>query len=105
VNNRDRIAAYMNPAQIAQAQELARAWQPKPEPASPPGPAETRQDDAATRIRRAQERLQALGFAPGPIDGVLGPRMRAALRQFQRTHRLPTTGELDEATWRALGGR
>jgi TPR repeat protein len=105
VSNRDRMAALLAPAQIAWAQDLARTWQPKPEHAPQRGPSEALQDDASTRIRRAQERLSALGFAPGPIDGVLGPRMRAALRQFQRTKRLPPTGELDAATWRALEGR
>jgi peptidoglycan hydrolase-like protein with peptidoglycan-binding domain len=96
----------MPPAQLAQAQALARTWQPKPETPPPqrPPPA-VLPDDAPTRIRRAQERLTALGFAPGPVDGVLGPRLRTALQQFQRRQRLPVTGELDAATWRALGGR
>jgi hypothetical protein len=31
VKNRDRIAAKMTPAQIAEAQKLAREWKPKPE--------------------------------------------------------------------------
>jgi TPR repeat protein len=31
VENRDRIAAKMTPAQIAEAQKLAREWKPKPE--------------------------------------------------------------------------
>ena len=31
VRNRDRVAAKMTPAQIAEAQKLAREWKPKPE--------------------------------------------------------------------------
>ena len=31
VENRDRVAAKMTPAQIAEAQKLAREWKPKPE--------------------------------------------------------------------------
>ena len=31
VKNRDRVAAKMTPAQIAEAQKLAREWKPKPE--------------------------------------------------------------------------
>jgi len=31
VSNRDRVAAKMTPAQITQAQKLAREWKPKPE--------------------------------------------------------------------------
>jgi hypothetical protein len=59
-------------------------------------------DWSKMNVRRAQERLTALGFAPGPIDGVLGSQTRAALRQFQRAHSLPSTGELDDATLHTL---
>jgi len=54
------------------------------------------------RVRQAQTRLQEAGFAPGDIDGVLGPQTRTALRQYQAKHGLPKTGDLDEATLRAL---
>jgi hypothetical protein len=54
------------------------------------------------RIRQAQKRLQEAGFAPGDIDGVLGPQTRMALQQYQAKHGLPKTGDLDEATLRAL---
>ena len=30
VRNRDRVAAKMTPAQIAEAQKLAREWKPQP---------------------------------------------------------------------------
>ena len=63
------------------------------------------QDDRTPRIRHAQERLTALGFPTGPIDGMLGPRTRTALQQFQRANQLPVTGEVDDATWRAFGER
>src|SRR5436309_9931615 len=54
------------------------------------------------RIGQAQERLKALGFTPGPLDGVLGPRTKAALRQYQVQHGLPATAVLDEATRTSL---
>ena len=53
-------------------------------------------------IGQAQERLQTLGFHPGPIDGVLGPRTKAAFRQYQAQHSLPVTGVLDDATRTSL---
>lgn len=53
-------------------------------------------------VRRAQERLDALGLAPGPIDGVMGPQTRDALRAFQRSRQLPASGELDWQTRLAL---
>jgi peptidoglycan hydrolase-like protein with peptidoglycan-binding domain len=53
-------------------------------------------------ILQAQKRLQALGFNPGPIDGVMGRQTQDVLRQFQRTSGLPVNGVLDEATLKAL---
>jgi hypothetical protein len=42
VRNRDRVAAYLTPAQLAEAQAQARTWQPKPEtPNVPPVPGST----------------------------------------------------------------
>ena len=54
------------------------------------------------RIGQAQDRLKAVGFDPGPLDGVLGPRTREALRRYQASQGLPATGVLDEATRQAL---
>jgi hypothetical protein len=55
------------------------------------------------RNKQAQERLKAAGFAPGPTDGIIGHRTRAALSAFQRDRRLPVTGSLDWVTREALG--
>jgi hypothetical protein len=54
------------------------------------------------RIGQAQDRLQAAGFDPGPLDGVFGSRTREALRRYQASRGLPATGALDEATRQAL---
>ena len=59
--------------------------------------------DSHVRIRQAQRQLQEAGFAPGSIDGMLGPQTRVALQQYQAKRGLPKTGELDEATRKALG--
>jgi peptidoglycan hydrolase-like protein with peptidoglycan-binding domain len=55
------------------------------------------------QVLQAQRRLQALGFDPGPIDGVLGPRTEEAIREYQRTQGLRATGVLDAETRAALG--
>jgi D-alanyl-D-alanine carboxypeptidase/Putative peptidoglycan binding domain len=52
-------------------------------------------------IRAIQEQLAALGF-PAPATGVLGPATRRAVRLFQRSAGLPSTGSLDHRTVRAL---
>lgn len=53
-------------------------------------------------IRKAQEILARKGFDVGPIDGVLGSRTSAALRSFQQQVGLPTSGQLDPETRRAV---
>ncbi|MEF2071705.1 efflux RND transporter periplasmic adaptor subunit [Consotaella aegiceratis] len=47
-----------------------------------------------TGIRLLQERLQSLGFDPGPADGVIGESTRTAIRNFQRSQGQPATGEI-----------
>jgi len=42
--------------------------------------------------RAVQRRLTELGYKPGPIDGVDGPRTRAAIRAFERAEGMPETG-------------
>lgn len=49
-------------------------------------------------VSGAQGRLLNLGYDVGPIDGILGPRTKAALQQFQKDYGLPETGILDNAT-------
>lgn len=53
-------------------------------------------------IRWAQERLVALGFAPGVADGVWGPRTQAALVAFQRSVHLVPDGILGPLTMAKL---
>lgn len=45
-----------------------------------------------------QVRLQGLGYNPGPIDGVVGPRTKAALQRYQRDHGLLASGLPGPAT-------
>ena len=53
-------------------------------------------------VRAAQQMLEKSGLDVGPIDGILGPRTRAALRNFQQQQQLTQTGKLDADTLRAL---
>jgi hypothetical protein len=49
-----------------------------------------------------QARLKNLGFDCGPVDGIVGPRTKAALKGFQSTHGLSESGAVDDATRDAL---
>lgn len=66
---------------------------------------ELRQCIAGDLVRSVQERLQREGLNVGPIDGILGPRTAAALREFQQRHGLARSGEPDEATLKELDKR
>lgn len=49
-----------------------------------------------------QKRLLALGFDPGPIDGLQGPRTDAAIRAFKRSVGLRDRAYLGPLTFKAL---
>ncbi len=68
---------------------------------SPPASSSPRRD----LVRQVQERLHTAGFKPGAVDGTVGPQTRDALRWFQNTKGLISTGEIDEKTLDALGMR
>jgi Putative peptidoglycan binding domain len=49
-------------------------------------------------VRQAQMTLKEKGHDPGPIDGIMGPRTRSAVRSFQKAENLKVTGRLDSET-------
>ena len=74
----------------------------EPDPALEPEAAEKalglRRDDR----RLIQSGLAALGFDPGPVDGVFGGGTRGAIGKWQAAEGRPDTGYLDMAAARAL---
>ena len=58
--------------------------------------------DSGDDVREAQQTLLDIGYWPGPIDGILGSRTRAAIRQYQKDENLPVTGRLDADTARKV---
>ncbi|MCL5776991.1 peptidoglycan-binding protein [Limibaculum sp. FT325] len=56
----------------------------------------------AMPVAEAQAGLNRLGFRPGPVDGLFGPRTRAAVLDYQRLRGLPVTGEIDDAFARRI---
>jgi peptidoglycan hydrolase-like protein with peptidoglycan-binding domain len=57
----------------------------------------------STTIRQVQQTLQNHGFRVGPVDGVMGPATQAAVKRFQQSQNLETTGQLNRQTLVALG--
>jgi hypothetical protein len=95
------------------AQLKARDVQARPAPGHDPTAtdawvksiAELKPCIADLTLRDAQEALHRMGIQVGPIDGILGPRTQAALREFQQQHGLAPSGRLDEETMRRIGVR
>ncbi len=57
---------------------------------------------ARERLRDMQRVLDELGYEPGPVDGVMGRKTRAAIELFQEGAELPVTGEPSDLVLRAL---
>jgi hypothetical protein len=64
-----------------------------------PGPQATAPGrGTAGQVRAAQSELARLGYRPGPVDGVIGPRTTTAIKAFQRAQQLPESGSLTPET-------
>jgi peptidoglycan hydrolase-like protein with peptidoglycan-binding domain len=55
------------------------------------------------QVKAAQQALKDQGLDPGPIDGKMGPKTKAALRDYQQKQGLKATGRLDTETASKLG--
>jgi peptidoglycan hydrolase-like protein with peptidoglycan-binding domain len=53
-------------------------------------------------VREAQRTLRELGYQPGPVDGVVGPKTQDALAKYQRSERIQVTRRLDAETMARL---
>lgn len=56
------------------------------------------------RTLRVQTHLNGLGYDPGPLDGVMGRKTRAAIEDFQRSNGLLVDGAVTDALLEALKG-
>lgn len=55
------------------------------------------------RVKTLQRTLRRLGWEPGPVDGLFGPRTDSALRRFQAAGGLAVDGVAGRMTWHSLG--
>jgi Putative peptidoglycan binding domain len=59
-------------------------------------------DARSSHTKAVQAELARRGYYRGPINGVLGPESRSAIRSFQARNGLPVTGRIDGDLFRAL---
>src|SRR5262249_39382024 len=55
------------------------------------------------QVRATQQALKDKGHDPGRVDGVMGPKTQAALKDFQKSEGIQETGRLDAETMSKLG--
>ncbi|MBI4488931.1 MAG: peptidoglycan-binding protein [Deltaproteobacteria bacterium] len=89
------ILSLTLPGWAAEEKKAAPAKEEKVEKKAPP----TGTED----IKKLQEALKAKGHDPGPIDGIMGPKTRVAIKAFQKASGLKETGELDDQTAEKVG--
>ena len=54
-------------------------------------------------VKKVQKSLSDKGFYTGRADGIMGPRTRAGIRQYQTSEKLKVNGRLDAETAGKLG--
>jgi peptidoglycan hydrolase-like protein with peptidoglycan-binding domain len=54
-------------------------------------------------VKKAQQSLADKGFYHGQVDGILGPRTRQAIGDYQKSENRPVTRRLDDETAGKLG--
>lgn len=54
------------------------------------------------RNKKIQTALRKAGFDPGPVNGIMSEKTKAAVTAFQRSKKLPADGLVGARTWEAL---
>ena len=88
------IAAAVLPGSAAAARAAVRGSS---------GTASARGSERAQEVGRAAVALQKLGFYKGDTGGAWSPELHEAVRAFQKSRGLKTTGRLNRDTRAALG--
>lgn len=60
--------------------------------------------DRGDEIKTLQNKLRRAGYLDGEADGIYGNDTESAVRALQEEHSLSVTGDVDDATWKLLGG-
>jgi len=57
---------------------------------------------AGVTVKAVQKALADKGLDPGPVDGRLGKKTKAAIKEFQKRNSLTADGVVGERTWNLL---
>ncbi len=100
LEERDALGALMSEEEQAEARRLAREWRPenRVSTSSADGNSSSSRNVGLPQpdaIREAQALLKALGYRPGPADGLWGQRTEDAWRSFLRDAGLPVEEPLN----------
>lgn len=57
---------------------------------------------SASQVKEAQNALKAQGLYKGQVDGIMGPRTKAAITAFQKKEGLRQSASLDQETYNRL---
>jgi osmotically inducible lipoprotein OsmB len=60
--------------------------------------------EASQLTKSVQSGLTQLGYDPGPADGMLGPKTRAAIREYEGRNKLPVDGQVTQDLWLRIKG-
>lgn len=109
--NKDQRWADDNAANVLGAKIALAAYEffnppepPKQNNEGPSAPEVLQQGATGPLVESLQRTLNARTPSPElSIDGDFGPATAAAVRAFQKQHKLEATGEVDAQTWQALG--
>lgn len=110
---------HLTSVQFAEARRRARPWLTEEQVTALPPKQQAAEHSQRSELERIlnseknialmQTGLEVLEYDPGPVDGMLGPKTRAAIRAFQAEHGLQSTGaisgELVVAVRQALENR
>ena len=106
VAERDDLTQKMTAEERAEAQKLALSWQPGTSRSVETAPAATQSQNAGAppphAIQEAQQLLKALGYTPGPADGLWGKRTGRAHQAFLRDAGLPAAEVLTPESLNAM---
>jgi peptidoglycan hydrolase-like protein with peptidoglycan-binding domain len=96
------IAAVPAAAQPRTSPETPAATKPGADTSTAPATGGSRAAAGGGNVEAIQTALKDKGYDPGPVDGRMGAKTRAALRAYQKKEGLAVTGNADAKTLAGL---